>query len=62
MSSSKKADKTVMEQVRRWAIEWRCDHNDGWVQRHYKDKLEELHFYLSKILMEDDKRKEENKR
>lgn len=35
--------------LEQWEIEAKSGHNDGWVKKHYEDKLEEVRDYLEKL-------------
>ena len=43
------ASPSVMDTLRTWNSEANSGHNDGWVQKHYRDKIEEVRDYLETV-------------
>lgn len=39
----------AIELLKKWEVEAKSGHNDGYVQRHYKEKLEEVRNYLEDL-------------
>ena len=45
-------DNPAITLIKEWKSEARNPRNDGWVQKHYKDKLKEVSKYLDETLKE----------
>ena len=43
----------VIDILRKWQLEADSGHNDGWTQKHYKDKIDEVVSYLVETELED---------
>ena len=43
----------VIETLQKWQLEANSGHNDGWTQKHYKDKIDEVVSYLVETQLED---------
>ena len=43
----------VIKILEKWQIEAASGHNDGWTQKHYKDKIDEVVSYLVETQLED---------
>jgi hypothetical protein len=37
----------VIETLQKWQLEANSGHNDGWAQKHYQDKINEVVSYLA---------------
>ena len=37
----------VIEMLKKWQMEANSGHNDGWVRKHYKEKIKEAKEYLT---------------
>ena len=44
-----KQNQSVIDTLREWNLEANSGYNDGYVQKHYRDKLEEVRDYLKTI-------------
>lgn len=40
---------SVLETLRAWNVEATSGHNDGWTQKHYRDKIEEVRHFLKTV-------------
>ena len=38
----------VIEILREWQLEANSEYNDGWTQKHYKDKIDEVRLWVTK--------------
>ena len=47
--------RNVMSELREWVINYRSHYNDGWTKQHYKQKLDEVHKFISEIYDEEQK-------
>ncbi len=52
--------RSVMSEIREWAINYKSHYNDGWTKQHYERKLREAYNYLGEVL-ENEKVFEEGK-
>jgi hypothetical protein len=43
----------VIETLQKWQVEAVSKHNDGYIQKHYQDKIDEVVSYLVKTQLED---------
>ena len=43
----------VIETLQKWQLEANSGHNDGWTQKHYQDKIDEVVSYLVETQLED---------
>ena len=44
----------VIETLQKWQLEANSGHNDGWTQKHYQDKIDEVADYLVETRIEHD--------
>jgi hypothetical protein len=40
----------ILNEIQKMVLESKCHHNDGYVMKHYKDKLTEIYYYIQKEL------------
>ena len=43
----------VIKTLQKWQLEANSGHNDGWTQKHYQDKIDEVVTYLVETQLED---------
>ena len=43
----------AVEILEKWKLEASSGYNDGWIQKHYQDKIDEVVSYLVEIELED---------
>jgi len=43
----------VVDILMKWKLEATSGHNDGWTQKHYQDKIDEVVSYLTEKQLED---------
>lgn len=43
------ASPSVMDTLRTWNVEANSGHNDGYTQKHYRDKIEEVRTFLESV-------------
>ena len=51
--------RSVLSEIREWVINMKSPRNDGWTQKHYQDKLEEVYTYLQRTLEKEDEKTKE---
>ena len=44
-----KKENTIVDKLREWNIKATSGHNDGWTQKHYRDKIQEVRDFLESI-------------
>ena len=42
-------ENTIVDKLREWNIEATSGHNDGWTQKYYRDKIQEVRDFLENI-------------